>query len=919
MDKFEYNAKLEEITRLAEQEEYDEAAKIADSIEWKRVRNVRTLCMISEIYEANGQLDDSKQILLRAYRRSPMVRSILYRLTEVAIKMREFDEAVEFYTEFVNAAPNDNSKYVLKYKLYKGRGSSLEEQIEILEEYKHKEYTEQWAYELAKLYHKAGLVEKCIEECDDITLWFHNGKYVVKALELKRNYVPLTPEQQTIYDNPSGIVDIKTKEETVTKAVPKLEKEILKGMPETEEEALAANIIAATEREIAASVAMHKQESESYGRDDSYADEDEIIRQYTPVKEALQEENKGKPESIPVLPAYNTADLQMELAKNMREILSGIKKPKDEDEMNPATVIGDTSGEEAAEMEAEAQEAVYSDDQEFRGISIDDVLTSMSGVEDEEEADEDDSLEDGYDSEDAEDLDDSDMDEYYDEDSDGEAYEDSDEYDDSEDALDEEDYDGEPDGDDMDADELDADEEPLDEELPEYDADLEYDSDEDDDRDEDTVDEDEDGEEFEYEENADDEDYEYEYEEESEDVVEYEYDADEVIEYQDADEQEEESDALDEPDMTDELEMADEVQMPDEIDMPDEVQMPDDIDMPDEVHMPDEIDMPDEVQMPDEIEMPEADDPGATIDLSAAIEAAANTSHLHSDMTVKDQMLNDVEESVHRVASDPMYHPAPELNAHVPMTLTESQKTTLGFFARIKGLDAQLAHAISKIREGNFGSGNSKIGNVVITGDAGSGRTTLGINLAKVISQEKRQNSAKVAKIYAEDFNKKDIPATISKIAGGTLIIEEAGDLDENAVEMLAKAMEFKTDGLLVILEDEKSYVRDLLARYPDLACKFNVNITIPIFTNDELVYFGKSYANDKDYHIEEPAVGLLYDRIGEIQSPDHAVTVADVKDIVDRAIKRVDRIGMRKLFSSLSGKRFDEEDRVLLCEKDFR
>ena len=903
MDKFEYNAKLEEITRLAEQEEYDEAAKIADSIEWKRVRNVRTLCMISEIYEANGQLDDSKQILLRAYRRSPMVRSILYRLTEVAIKMREFDEAVEFYTEFVNAAPNDNSKYVLKYKLYKGRGSSLEEQIEILEEYKHKEYTEQWAYELAKLYHKAGLVEKCIEECDDITLWFHNGKYVVKALELKRNYVPLTPEQQTIYDNPSGIVDIKTKEETVTKAVPKLEKEILKGMPETEEEALAANIIAATEREIAASVAMHKQESESYGRDDSYADEEEMIRQYTPVKEALQEENIGKAESIPVLPAYNTADLQMELAKNMREILSGIKKPKDEDDMNPATVIGDTSGEEAAEMEAE--EAVYADNQEFRGISIDDVLTSMSGVEDEDEADEDESTVDGYDEEDAEDLDDSNSVEYYDEDSDGEAYEESDEYDDSEDAMDEEDYDGEPDGD-----ELDADEEPLDEELPEYDADLEYDPDEDDDRDEDTVDADEVGEEFEYEENADEdaEDYEYEYEEEPEEVVEYEYDTDdEGIEYQDADEQEEESDALDETDMTDEQEMPDVVQMPNEIQMPDEVQMPD------------EIQMPDEVQMPDEIQMPEADDPGATIDLSAAIEAAANTSHLHSDMTVKDQMLNDVEESVHRVASDPMYHPAPELNAHVPMTLTESQKTTLGFFARIKGLDAQLAHAISKIREGNFGSGNSKIGNVVITGDAGSGRTTLGINLAKVISQEKRQSSAKVAKIYAEDFNKKDIPATISKIAGGTLIIEEAGDLDENAVEMLAKAMEFKTDGLIVILEDEKSYVRDLLARYPDLACKFNVNITIPIFTNDELVYFGKTYANDKDYHIEEPAVGLLYDRIGEIQSPDHAVTVADVKDIVDRAMKRVDRIGMRKLFSSLSGKRFDEEDRVLLCEKDFR
>ena len=193
LDKYEYNLKLDEIKKLVTSGNYEEAVKVADTVEWKRVRNTRTLCMVSEIYEANGRLEDSKEILLRAYRRSQMTRTILFRLTEVAIKMKEFDEAVEYYSEFVNAAPNDTSRYILKYEIYKGRGSSLEDQIAILEEYKEAEYTEQWGYELAKLYYQAGEKQKCIESCDDLVLWFRQGKYVIKALELKRSLTELTP------------------------------------------------------------------------------------------------------------------------------------------------------------------------------------------------------------------------------------------------------------------------------------------------------------------------------------------------------------------------------------------------------------------------------------------------------------------------------------------------------------------------------------------------------------------------------------------------------------------------------------------------------------------------------------------------------------------------------------------------------
>ena len=200
LDKYEYNLKLEEIDKLVDQGDYEEAANLADTIEWKRVRNVRTLCLISEIYEAAGRLPDSKRILERAYRKTPVGRNVLYRLVEVTTALQEYDEALEYYTEYVQAAPHDNNRYILKYKLYRGRGSSVEELIAILEEYLGQEYTERWAYELAKLYRQAGQMQKCLAACDDLVLWFHSGKYVQKALELKRKYAALTPKQQQIYE-----------------------------------------------------------------------------------------------------------------------------------------------------------------------------------------------------------------------------------------------------------------------------------------------------------------------------------------------------------------------------------------------------------------------------------------------------------------------------------------------------------------------------------------------------------------------------------------------------------------------------------------------------------------------------------------------------------------------------------------------
>ena len=269
------------------------------------------------------------------------------------------------------------------------------------------------------------------------------------------------------------------------------------------------------------------------------------------------------------------------------------------------------------------------------------------------------------------------------------------------------------------------------------------------------------------------------------------------------------------------------------------------------------------------------------------------------------------------IASEPASAPEKE---KIPTDLTDTQKYTFSYFSTIGGLKEQIAGALYTVmKKMNTMDQTSRTGNMIILGAEGSGKSTLGVRFAQCISREKGETSAKVAKIYAEDFNKKDIPSTVAKIAGGTLIIEEAGDLEDAVVEQLSKAMEFRTDALLVILEDEKKYLKELFDHHPDFAEKFTAQIIIPVFTNDELVAFGRTYAYDSDYKIDEGATVALYERIGEIQASGQPVTVIDVKEIIDTAIKKSEKIGFRKLGMVLSHKRYDEEDRVILYEKDFR
>ena len=699
LDKYEYSLKLEEINRLVENDNYEDAARIADTVDWKRVRNVRTLCMVSEIYEANGRLEDSKAVLMRAYRRSQMGRMILYRLTEVAIKMKEFDEAIEYYSEFVDIAPNDNSRYVLKYKIYRGRGSKIQDQIAILEDYKEKEYTEKWAYELANLYYKAGEYEKCVEECDDLVLWFRQGKYVIRALELKRKLAPLSAEQQMIYDHRNEHVP--NKAELVEAVVPGLEKVITESMPTSEEEAITDNIITEAQRELAQAVAQHTAEVQE-------EPQEEVQETAVPAGSRMDTEEKEEPETVSQEPVFDVEDLQRELANSMREIVSGMtRKESEEGVIEPMN--DKPFHEEKASVEPEKPQ-----------VNIDDVLTAMA-------------------------------------------------------------VEAEP---------------PMEAAVT-----LEK------------------------------------------------QESPSVEEAQPAPQERKEE--TEEPQMQTETVPA-----------------------------------------------------GDTIDLSAALERAAGVENMRPGVS---------EES-----------PVPEqpkkeelLDAAPKLTLDEQY--IFSYFSSIQGLREQIAMALADAKRKLKMDRTSRSGNIVVTGLPGSGRTTLAIRIAKALSKFKGESSARIAKIYAEDFNKKDIASTIAKIAGGTLIIEEAGDLAEGVILQLSKAMEFRTDGLIIILEDEKHLLKALFEKYPALAEKFTSEVTVPIFTNDELVAFGKTYAFEEDYKVDDAATMVLYNRIGELQTPERPVTVLDVKDIVDQAIKNTERFGVRKLGMILSKKRYDEDDRIILYEKDFK
>lgn len=858
MDKYEYNVKLGQINKLVNEEDYEEAAKVADTIEWKRVRNVRTLCMVSEIYEADGRLEDSKEILLRAYRRSPNARAILYRLVEICVKMKEFDDAVEFYTQYVQSAPNDNSRYILKYKIYKGRGSSLEDQIAVLEEYKNKEYTEKWAYELAKLYQRAEMPDKCVEACDDLALWFHNGKYVIKALELKKNYAELTPEQQHVYDQRNNMLDDEEvieeallREQREKEQLPKLEKQIVNKVVSQN---LADNIIAATEKEIAETVMQHTTEQKKNSREEEKGDsgqEWDLLQRSAKlhaetVNKALEEANqKEKEEREKFEKRFNTAQLQEELAKSMRQIVAGLGK-KQEDLVESSNIVQPTK---AAAVHQKEEAAVISEEQKAQAAEIDDILTSFGSEETVAAAKEAETAIE----EPAEELVEEDVEESVRESSEKEVLE----------ALDDEMSEmGRKDTQNI---------SPKSDVLPQKNHGNKQ----------------------------------------------------KVMENQENQQHIRKKTEQFEPVKRSMIQQRNkEVETINEKNIPEQVKT-----------SPVQVE---EVEKEENQQMIQGIKDSEEIDLSAAIEAATDvwnlkkkekevpkekasddekkTAQIQSEKIVKDQ--KTVENKTKTVLKNSS---AKSFTRTAPTRLTRMQEYYFPFFREIPLLNEQIAVALENAKKMENDK-TSRKGNIIILGNRGSGRSTIGIEIAKALAAEKKASAVKVAKIYAADLNKKDIPTTIGKIAGGVLIIEEAGDLNDTVIETLTKAMDFRTDGLVIILEDEPKYIADTLKRHPVFREKFNSEIVVPIFTNEELLLFGKIYAMDNDYKIAEGAEEELYNRIREGQTdPTQPSTIQNVKKILDAVMKKVEKGSLRKITMGFSKRRYDEEDRVILFEKDFK
>lgn len=902
LDKYEYNLKLEEIDKLVDQGDYEEAANLADTIEWKRVRNVRTLCLISEIYEAAGRLPDSKRILERAYRKTPVGRNVLYRLVEVTTALQEYDEALEYYTEYVQAAPHDNNRYILKYKLYRGRGSSVEELIAILEEYLGQEYTERWAYELAKLYRQAGQMQKCLAACDDLVLWFHSGKYVQKALELKRKYAALTPKQQQIYEEcmqEAAESHLEQEEEheqpDEPEAAAEPTPEPVVDLGSTDGEVMAEKIIAETEKEIAEEVTAQTQKAEQ-------PDEPETVPVPAPTPKPL-----------------NPEELQVNLVRSMREIVSGVgHRPEIPEEDVPASV-------ESRPRMTQKVEVPNTQIPTAGKLSIDDILLSMG--------------EKGKD---------------YAAARAGRLA--------GQPVAEEKEIPAavqEPESNATEATATAEEEEEVPQAADEAAA---------------SVAEQQSAEAEVTADKADDAEDELEaaYEEETVPETPAETDAERPIRRPLPRRSVAEA-AVE--DLTDAQREALQYTSNPERLLRNKRSLPTYTEDAGFAVRAAEAQGFAAAQNQGDV----SPDLGATRKAPSReelLEAARKDLHAGAAMRVRDERTEMADVTQQKAAATgaqpqaemchqtpeetdtPMEGKAQELRQDVPvypeaeyddyedaqedwdespqesdedyrepdepyydddyLMIPEHLRGLFSGFTEIPELEDQIANAIIQAQS-KGDDRTSKSGNILIFGAHGSGKTTLAMNLAKAIAQDRGSQVVKMAKIFAADLNKKDIAATVAKIAGGTLIIEEAGDLDDETVDQLTTAMEFRTDGLILILEDEQKYVHELLMRHPRFTMKFTAQIYIPDYTVEELAMFGQIYANEQDYMIGDEGWDALYEKISALAAvkanDNEPVTIKDVIDMVAKAINHANGF-FRKM--KMGQKRYDENDYVILFAKDF-
>ena len=1000
MDKYEYRAKTEQMLAYAEQKSYQKAMSIADTIDWRKVKNTAMLSTVSEIYENAGELGKARDTLFIAYDKAPSSRKVVYRLGIISLKLGHFDEAADCYEEFVKLAPKDPNQYILRYKILKAQKAPVKEQIEALEDFKHSEYVEKWAYELARLYAEAGMTSECLDECDDLILWFSEGTYVYQAMELKMKYKPLTPLQQEKYDHRNDgigrkdsskrkpsfrkskerpapnprIADKVRKDVHVTDSIdlPDLPEPMARthaSEPEAESQpktrirstsdisttisgaslsdALKAGVAVASGAVAPESASDDSQMTGKMKIEEILANWEATQRENAKILEKSQEEaekekalrEKKKEEEEEVLGATKPI-LSDDIRKLMEQLENG-EEPEitDEDaedfvddEEDEATESPEDSSKEASDTDEEDPEE--NDFEEIVDSEEDDESDAVYDEEAEYEDEDDSEYDDDEEYEDEDDSEYDDDDEYEDEDDseydDDEEYEDEDdsEYDDDEyEDEDDSEYDDDDEYEDEDDSEYDDDDEYEDEDDSEYDDDEEYEDEDDSEYDDDDEYEDEDDSEYDDDEEYEDEDdSEYDDDDEYEDEDDSEYDDDEEYEDEDDSEYDDEEEYEDEDE--DDYQIDDELDEDHKEDFDFEKESALDIDDHDSDE--DDGDFADLDSFEDEEELDSSDDYlDLEFDEKPAPEPEKETSKsaptpdIDEVLEIEEPSEDEITERMGKFDTGFVVQGRYDLSATseigLKLGLTEEQKQLFSYFVPIRGVSEQLVEILDNDKRCRNRYGTSRTGNILILGRKGSGKTVLAVDIVKAIQKQRRLKQGKVAIVTGDSLNKKDIGSIIDKLNGGALIIEKASKMNDRTIRELNDMMDEQTGELLFLLEDQKKPLERMFASHREFKRKFTSRLELPVFINDELVTFGQTYAKENGYRIDEMGILALYSRIDMMQREDHAVTVAEVKEIMDEAISHSQKANVKHLVKRVFGRSTDNSDHIILKEEDFK
>ena len=886
MDKYEYRAKTEQMLAYAEQKSYQKAMSIADTIDWRKVKNTAMLSTVSEIYENAGELGKARDTLFIAYDKAPSSRKVVYRLGIISLKLGHFDEAADCYEEFVKLAPKDPNQYILRYKILKAQKAPVKEQIEALEDFKHSEYVEKWAYELARLYAEAGMTSECLDECDDLILWFSEGTYVYQAMELKMKYKPLTPLQQEKYDHRNDGIGRKDS----SKRKPSFRKSKERPAPnpriadKVRKDVHVTDSIDLPEPMARTHASEPEAESQPKTRIRSTSDISTTISGAS-LSDALKAGVAVA--SGAVAPESTSDDSQMTGKMKIEEILANWEATQREN----AKIL--EKSQEEAEKEKALREKKKEEEEEVLGatkpILSDDIRKLMEQLENGEEPEiTDEDAEDFVDDEEDEATESpedsskeaSDTDEEEPEENDFEEIVDSEE-DDESDAV----YDEEAEYEDEDDSEYDDDEEYEDEDDSEYDDDEEYEDEDDSEYDDDEEYEDEDDSEYDDEEEYEDEDeddYQIDDELDEDHKEDFDFEKESALDIDDHDSDEDDSDFADLDSFEDE----------EELDSSD-----------------DYLDLEfDEKPAPEPKKETSKSEPTPDIDEVLEIEEPS-----------EDEITERMGKFDTGFVVQGRYDLSATSEIGLKLGLTEEQKQLFSYFVPIRGVSEQLVEILDNDKRCRNRYGTSRTGNILILGRKGSGKTVLAVDIVKAIQKQRRLKQGKVAIVTGDSLNKKDIGSIIDKLNGGALIIEKASKMNDRTIRELNDMMDEQTGELLFLLEDQKKPMERMFASHREFKRKFTSRLELPVFINDELVTFGQTYAKENGYRIDEMGILALYSRIDMMQREDHAVTVAEVKEIMDEAISHSQKANVKHLVKRVFGRSTDNSDHIILKEDDFK